>query len=86
MLSSLLAPMLPAMCGSATLAMLVSSTSINAASDTTKAISQGLAFGFQADALTILSRLRNDAFRFYYKLKECGPPMVMRTAESEPEA
>ena len=31
MLSSLLAPRLPAMCGRATLAMLVSSTSMNAA-------------------------------------------------------
>ena len=47
-LSSLLAPRLPAMCGSATLAMLVSSTSIKAASETTKAINQGLAFAFHA--------------------------------------
>src|SRR5580692_12920598 len=46
-LSSLLAPRSPAMCGSATLAMLVSSTSMNAARDTTTAISQGLNFGFQ---------------------------------------
>src|ERR1700733_9037522 len=46
-LSSLLAPMFPAMCGSATFAMLVSSTSMKAASDTTKAISQGVAFGCQ---------------------------------------
>src|SRR5580704_2161709 len=44
-LSSLLAPRSPAMCGSATLAMLVSSTSMNAASDTTTAISQGLTAG-----------------------------------------
>src|ERR1700720_2402457 len=48
-LSSLLAPMFPAICGSATLAMLVSSTSIKAASDTTNAISQGFAFGFHSD-------------------------------------
>ena len=46
-LSSLLAPRFPAMCGSATLAMLVSSTSMNAASATTTAISQGLNFGIQ---------------------------------------
>src|SRR5580700_6525458 len=41
-LSSLLAPRSPAMCGRATLAMLVSSTSMNAARDTTTAINQGL--------------------------------------------
>src|SRR5579872_3097376 len=46
-LSSLLAPRLPAMCGRATLAMLVSSTSMNAAIATTMAISQGLNFGVQ---------------------------------------
>ena len=46
-LSSLLAPRLPAMCGNATLAMLVSSTSMNAARATTTAISQGLNFGVQ---------------------------------------
>src|SRR5579863_191972 len=46
-LSSLLAPRSPAMCGSATLAMLVSSTSMNAASATTTAISHGLYFGVQ---------------------------------------
>ena len=46
-LSSLLAPRFPAMCGSATLAMLVSRTSMNAAMATTTAISQGLNFGFQ---------------------------------------
>jgi hypothetical protein len=45
-LSSLLAPRSPAMCGSATLAMLVSSTSMNAARDTTTAISQGLTPNF----------------------------------------
>jgi hypothetical protein len=38
------------MWGSATFAMLVSSTSIKAASDTTNAISQGFAFGFQGTA------------------------------------
>src|ERR1700749_4909127 len=61
-LSSLLAPRLPAMCGSATFAMLVSSTSMNAASDTTNAISQGLALGVHSDsglataaALTVFS-------------------------------
>src|ERR1700682_551405 len=45
-LSSLLAPILPAMCGRATLAMLVSRTSINADRATTIAIRQGLNFGF----------------------------------------
>src|ERR1700732_3821307 len=45
-LSSLLAPRSPAMCGRATLAMLVSSTSMNAASDTTTAINQGLTSNF----------------------------------------
>ena len=46
-LSSLLAPRSPARCGSATLAMLVSRTSMNAAIATTTAIAQGLNFGFQ---------------------------------------
>ncbi len=46
-LSSLLAPSEPAIYGSATLAMDVSSTSINAASATVAAISHGLTFGFQ---------------------------------------
>src|ERR1700730_5937368 len=41
-LSSLLAERLPAMCGSETLAMLVSSTSMKVASTTTIEISQGL--------------------------------------------
>ena len=50
MLSSLLAPRSPARCGKATLAMLVSSTSMNAASATTTAISQGLNFGFQGSS------------------------------------
>src|SRR5580692_4562956 len=45
-LSSLLAPRSPAMCGNATLAMLVSRTSMNAARDTTTAISQGLTSNF----------------------------------------
>src|SRR5580704_2442431 len=44
---SLLAPRLPAIYGRATLAMLVSRTSINAASATTTAISHGLNLGFQ---------------------------------------
>src|ERR1700739_4292436 len=44
-LSSLLAPRLPAMYGSATLAMLVSSTSMNAAIATTTAINHGFALG-----------------------------------------
>src|ERR1700688_2031211 len=44
---SLLAPRLPAMYGRATLAMLVSRTSMNAASATTTAISQGLYLGRQ---------------------------------------
>ena len=38
------------MCGNATLAMLVSRTSINAAIATTTAISQGLCFGRQGSA------------------------------------
>src|SRR5271165_798763 len=51
-LSSLLAPKSPAMWGSATLAMLVSRTSMNAARDTTTAISQGFtsSFGGALDA------------------------------------
>ena len=44
---SLLAPRFPAMYGRATLAMLVSSTSMKAASATTTAISQGLNLGRQ---------------------------------------
>src|SRR3984957_3729407 len=44
---SLLAPRFPAIYGSATLAMLVSRTSMKAASATTTAISQGLNFGRQ---------------------------------------
>ncbi len=46
-LSSLLAPRSPAICGRATFAMLVSSTSMNAARATTTAISHGLDFGCQ---------------------------------------
>jgi hypothetical protein len=41
--------MFPAICGSATFAMLVSSTSMKAARDTTKAINQGLALGVHVD-------------------------------------
>src|SRR5260370_2487461 len=52
-LSSLLAPRLPAICGSATLAMLVSRTSMNAARATTMAISQGLNFGFQGPSAAV---------------------------------
>src|ERR1700727_3157261 len=48
-LSSLLAPRFPAICGSATFAMLVSSTSIKAARDTTNAINQGFALGFHSE-------------------------------------
>ena len=48
MLSLLLAPRLPAMCGKATLAISVSRTSMKAARATTIPISQGLTFGFQA--------------------------------------
>jgi hypothetical protein len=44
---SLLAPRLPAMCGSATFAMLVSRTSMKAAMATTTAIAQGFARGRQ---------------------------------------
>src|ERR1700722_2911185 len=47
-LSSLLAPRFPPICGSATFAILVSRTSIKAASDTTNAISQGFSLGFHA--------------------------------------
>ena len=50
-LSSLLAPRLPAMWGKATLAMLVSSTSMKAAMATTTAMAQGLNFGFQGAGL-----------------------------------
>ena len=48
---SLLAPRLPAMCGSETLAMLVSSTSMNVAIATTTAISHGLNAGRQVSAV-----------------------------------
>src|SRR6266404_5816879 len=47
---SLLAPRFPAMYGRATLAMLVSSTSMNAARATTTAISQGLYLGRQTSS------------------------------------
>ena len=47
MLSLLLAPRLPAMWGKATLAMLVSSTSMNAVSETATAMTQGLPLGRQ---------------------------------------
>ncbi len=47
-LSSLLAPRSPAKWGKATFAMLVSSTSMNAAIATTIAISQGLNFGLHS--------------------------------------
>ena len=50
-LSLLLAPNPPAMCGSATLAMLVSRTSMKAASETTPAISQGLCAGFHSSSI-----------------------------------
>ena len=54
-LSSLVTPRLPAMWGSATLAMLVSRISMNAASATTIAIAQGFAFGRQiASALAAM--------------------------------
>src|SRR5580704_12502072 len=46
--SSELAPRLPAICGSATLAMEVSSTSMNVASVTVSATSHGLWLGCQA--------------------------------------
>src|SRR6202050_3747786 len=45
---SWLAPRLPAMCGNATLAMLVSSPSMKAAIATTTAINHGLCRGFQS--------------------------------------
>src|SRR3954470_1572450 len=48
-LVALLAPMFPAIWGSATFAMLVSSTSMKAANETTNAINQGFAVGFHGD-------------------------------------
>src|SRR5579863_527469 len=51
-LSSLLEPRPPAMYGKATLAMLVSSTSMNAAIATTTPMSQGLYFGRQGSSGT----------------------------------
>src|ERR1700731_235703 len=54
-LSSLLAPKSPAKCGKATLAMLVSSTSMNAAIATTTAMAQGLYFGFQTSAVAAMA-------------------------------
>src|SRR5579863_744821 len=49
-LSSTVAERLPAMCGSETLAMLVSSTSMNVANITVAAISHGLTLGVQGMA------------------------------------
>src|SRR6266436_6799974 len=49
-LSSLLAPRSPAICGSATFAMLVSRTSMNAARETTTAINQGFIAGLDGSA------------------------------------
>lgn len=70
------------MWGRATLAMLVSRTSMNAARETTHAMSQGLAFGVHAEAgfgrstvvLTVVRgnrgrydwELRNEHFRYYF--------------------
>ena len=51
-LSSWLAPRLPAICGSATLAMEVSSTSMNAARATVAAMTQGLTRGRQRSCAT----------------------------------
>src|SRR6201994_1201372 len=59
-LSSWLAPRLPAMCGRATLAMEVSSTSMNAARATVAAISHGFVRGFHA-VCAIGARLEGEA-------------------------
>src|SRR5580658_1775904 len=64
-LSSLLAPKSPAMCGSATLAMLVSSTSMKAARATTIATSQGLNFGVQISVGAAMVSLLDVHFRIY---------------------
>src|ERR1700719_4857032 len=61
---SLLAPRLPAMYGRATLAMLVSSTSMKAANATTTAISQGLYLGRQTSWSSVIAAeliLRNSS-------------------------
>ena len=55
MLSSVPAERLPAMCGNATLAMLVSSTSINVAKVTANAIIQGLIAGRDGSAASMVS-------------------------------
>src|SRR5580658_3563811 len=62
---SLLAPRLPAMYGRATLAMLVSSTSMKAARATTTAISQGLNFGVQISVGAAMVSLLDVHFRIY---------------------
>ena len=56
MLWSVLAPRLPAMWGKATLAMVVSSTSMNAASATVAAISHGFTRGFHAACTAVARR------------------------------
>jgi hypothetical protein len=56
------------MWGKATLAMLVSSTSIKAANETMKAISQGLTFGFHVVAWSlVVSAILSPATRIYYE-------------------
>src|SRR5579872_1660948 len=73
-LSSLLAPRLPAMCGRATLAMLVSSTSMKAASATTTAIAHGLYLGFQASGTSAIARLLEINLRID---RHAGPQAVI---------
>ena len=73
-LSSLLAPTLPAMCGKATLAMLVSSTSMNAAMATTIATSHGLNFGVQVSVGAATVHLFDIHFRIH---RQAGPQTMI---------
>ena len=74
-LSSLLEPRPPAMYGKATLAMLVSSTSMNAAIATTTPMSQGLNFGRQGSSGTESNSVLPDInFRLH---RHTGPQPVI---------
>src|SRR5260370_39348731 len=76
--SSVVADRLPAMCGSATFATEVSSTSINVASMTVDAITQGLipgvlttSVGFRGSALAAIGLIReNCRFHVHFRSEE----------------
>src|SRR5271170_4798664 len=61
----MVAPRSPAMCGSETLAMLVSSTSMNVASITVAAIQAGLALGRQAGRAAGSVSVRAATWRYF---------------------